>query len=203
MIESHAAPQDDIKTNQSPCSPVQRAGGNMNLPGGKHYDLQCLRHSVSQWQEDGWVSHTHTHTHTHTGVCLTCSIWQRSEVQSMFSQGWYMPSVTQLSRITMMLILSNHVRTGLGLRSIAAEKHYTVIHLLYSKGGGGGGVNDTWPHLMYHGPLRAGTDVMMEISVKHNMYGFKYTLIFVKKNKDRHTDTHTPTYSQFPLIQGL
>ncbi|TNN57671.1 hypothetical protein EYF80_032133 [Liparis tanakae] len=26
----------------------------------------------------------------------------------MFSQGWYMPSVTQLSRITMMLILSNH-----------------------------------------------------------------------------------------------
>lgn len=30
----------------------------------------------------------------------------------MFSQGWYMPRVTQLSRITMMLILSNHVLTG-------------------------------------------------------------------------------------------
>lgn len=51
------------------------------------------------------------------GVELTCSIWQRSEVQSMFSQGWYMPSVTQLRRITMMLILSNHVATGSRLRS--------------------------------------------------------------------------------------
>lgn len=49
----------------------------------------------------------------------------------MFSQGWYMPSVTQLSRITMMLILSNHVLTGLGLRSIAAEEKCTVIHTLY------------------------------------------------------------------------
>lgn len=38
----------------------------------------------------------------------------------MFSQGWYMPSVTQLRRITMMLILSNHVPTGRRLRSIEA-----------------------------------------------------------------------------------
>lgn len=49
----------------------------------------------------------------------------------MFSQGWYMPSVTQLSRITMMLILSNHVLTGLGLRIITAEEKYTDIHILY------------------------------------------------------------------------
>ncbi len=49
----------------------------------------------------------------------------------MFSQGWYMPSVTQLSRITMMLILSNHVLAGLGLRSIAAEEKGAAIHTLY------------------------------------------------------------------------
>lgn len=64
--------------------------------------------------------HTHTHQVRDRGVGLTCSIWQRSEVQSMFSQGWYMPSVTQLRRITMMLILSNHVTTGRRLRSIEA-----------------------------------------------------------------------------------
>lgn len=46
----------------------------------------------------------------------------------MFSQGWYMPSVTQLSRITMMLILSNHVLTELGLRITAAEEKHSHIH---------------------------------------------------------------------------
>lgn len=42
---------------------------------------------------------------------LTCRILQRSDRQSMSSHGWYMPSVTQFSRITSMLIHSNHVRT--------------------------------------------------------------------------------------------
>ena len=42
---------------------------------------------------------------------LTCRILQRSDRQSMSSQGWYMPRVTQFSRITSMLIHSNHVRT--------------------------------------------------------------------------------------------
>lgn len=50
-------------------------------------------------------------------MMLTCRIWQWSEAQSMFSQGWYMPRVTQFSRITMMLILSNHVLKGLRSRS--------------------------------------------------------------------------------------
>ena len=42
---------------------------------------------------------------------LTCRILQRSDRQSMSSHGWYMPRVTQFSRITSMLIHSNHVRT--------------------------------------------------------------------------------------------
>lgn len=42
---------------------------------------------------------------------LTCRILQRSDRQSMSSQGWYMPSVTQFSRITSMLTHSNHVHT--------------------------------------------------------------------------------------------
>lgn len=41
----------------------------------------------------------------------TCRILQRGESQAMSSQGWNMPSVTQLSRITSMLTLSNHLHT--------------------------------------------------------------------------------------------
>lgn len=70
---------------------------------------------------------TQTETTVHVGIILTCKIWQRSEVQSMFSQGWYMPSVTQLSRITMMLILSNHVIACLGLRSKAGTLQATYL----------------------------------------------------------------------------
>lgn len=40
---------------------------------------------------------------------LTCRILQRSDRQSISSHGWYMPSVTQFSRITSMLMHSNHV----------------------------------------------------------------------------------------------
>lgn len=40
---------------------------------------------------------------------LTCRILQRSDRQSMSSHGWYMPSVTQFSRMTSMLTHSNHV----------------------------------------------------------------------------------------------
>lgn len=43
-------------------------------------------------------------------VC-TCSIWHRSEEQSMFSHGWYIPRVTQFNKITIILTRSNHVET--------------------------------------------------------------------------------------------
>lgn len=42
---------------------------------------------------------------------LTCRILQRSDRQSMSSHGWYIPSVTQFSRITSMLTHSNHVHS--------------------------------------------------------------------------------------------
>ena len=48
-----------------------------------------------------------------TCVLCTCSIWHRSDEQSMFSQGWYIPRVTQFSRITIILTRSNHVETQL------------------------------------------------------------------------------------------
>lgn len=40
---------------------------------------------------------------------LTCRILQRSDRHSMSSHGWYMPRVTQFSRMTSMLTHSNHV----------------------------------------------------------------------------------------------
>lgn len=40
---------------------------------------------------------------------LTCRILQRSDKHSMSSHGWYMPRVTQFSRMTSMLTHSNHV----------------------------------------------------------------------------------------------
>lgn len=70
---------------------------------------------------------------------LTCRILQRSDRQSMSSQGWYMPSVTQFNRITSMLTHSNHVhiesRTklwGRGTVAIGGRVHpgmeYPPIH---------------------------------------------------------------------------
>lgn len=57
---------------------------------------------------------------------LTCRTWQRSEVQSMFSQGWYIPRVTQFSRITMILMRSNHVRKHM-LRLMFFSRHVNAI----------------------------------------------------------------------------
>lgn len=57
---------------------------------------------------------------------LTCRTWQRSEVQSMFSQGWYMPRVMQFSRITMILMRSNHVRKHM-LRLMFFSRHVNAI----------------------------------------------------------------------------
>lgn len=50
---------------------------------------------------------------------LTCRILQRSDRHSMSSHGWYMPRVTQFSRITSMLTHSNHVY-GVKGKSVAA-----------------------------------------------------------------------------------
>lgn len=44
------------------------------------------------------------------GVTLTCRMRHQSEWQSTSSQGWNIPRVTQLSRITNMDMCSNHVQ---------------------------------------------------------------------------------------------
>lgn len=61
-------------------------------------------------------SHTSQRQFPSSSVCVcvvsTCSIWHRSEEQSMFSQGWYIPRVTQFNRMTMMLTRSNQVEAA-------------------------------------------------------------------------------------------
>lgn len=57
-----------------------------------------------------------------------CSIWQRAVVHVASSeQGWYMPSVTQLSRMAIMLTRSNHVLVGEALRATIKDNNRSLI----------------------------------------------------------------------------
>lgn len=48
------------------------------------------------------------------GILLTCKILHLSERQSISSQGWYIPRVTQFNKITIMLTHSNQVEKSQG-----------------------------------------------------------------------------------------
>lgn len=58
----------------------------------------------------------------------TFSIWHRSEEQSMFSQGWYIPRVMQFNKITIILTRSNHVETTLLRRTAQRETQNKTLH---------------------------------------------------------------------------
>lgn len=74
-----------------------------------------------------WKSVTWTEAPSQQGGnLLTCKILHLSERQSISSHGWYIPRVTQFSKITIMLTHSNQVEKSQGK---LLQKHHGWIKL--------------------------------------------------------------------------